>query len=159
MVNDSTVIRVFAECVRAIRDGVLIRRETRLDKEFHFQNWVSARLGDTDLHYESGGRNSYPDFRMVNSPEGYEVKGLAHPGRENDYDCNSQVPSGTHNGRVIFYVFGRYPSEPDGDSYPVMDLALCHGDFLNASHDYVHQNKHIRGFGSYGDIMVRDRKM
>jgi hypothetical protein len=36
---------------------------------------------------------------------------------------------------------------------------VCHGDFLNADHEYVHKNKSFRGFGSYGDIMIRDRKM
>lgn len=81
------------------------------------------------MYYETGGSNSYPDFRMVNLAEGYEVKGLAHPGRENNYDCNSQVPSGIHNGRTIFYVFGRYPAEPDGDSYPVEDLGLAMATF------------------------------
>jgi len=87
------------------------------------------------------------------------VKGLAYPGREVNYDCNSQVPTGYHNGRTIFYVFGRYPKQPDGDTYPVLDLAICHGDFLNADHEYVHENRRVRGFGSYGDIMIRDRKM
>jgi len=69
------------------------------------------------------------------------------------------VPTGFHNGRTIYYVFGRYPKNPDGDSYPVLDLVICHGDFLNADHEYVHKNKSVRGFGSYGDIMIRDRKM
>lgn len=41
----------------------------------------------------------------------------------------------------------------------MIDLVMFHGDFLNADHEYVHQNKHIEGFGSYGDIMIRDRKM
>jgi hypothetical protein len=36
---------------------------------------------------------------------------------------------------------------------------ICHGDFLNADHEYVHKNRSIKGFGSYGDIMIRDRKM
>jgi hypothetical protein len=40
-----------------------------------------------------------------------------------------------------------------------MDLVVCHGDFLNADHNYIHANKHVKGFGSYGDIMIRDRKM
>ncbi len=93
------------------------------------------------------------------STDGFEVKGLAYPGREANYDCNSQVPSGRHNGRTIFYIFGRYPPEPDGDSYPILDLVVCHGDFLNADHNYVHKNKSVKGFGSYGDIMIRDRKM
>jgi hypothetical protein len=38
-------------------------------------------------------------------------------------------------------------------------LVICHGDFLNADHEYVHKNRSIKGFGSYGDIMIRDRKM
>ena len=64
-----------------------------------------------------------------------------------------------HNGRTIYYVFGRYPANADDPEYPVIDLVLCHGDFLNADHTYVHENKSFRGFGSYGDILVRDRKM
>lgn len=43
--------------------------------------------------------------------------------------------------------------------YPVVDLVVCHGDFLNADHNYVHKNKSVKGFGTYGDIMIRDRKM
>jgi hypothetical protein len=72
---------------------------------------------------------------------------------------NSQVPTGLHNGRTVYYVFGRYPKHPDGDSYPVLDLVLCHGDLLNADHEYVHENKSVKGFGSYGDVLIRDRKM
>ena len=41
----------------------------------------------------------------------------------------------------------------------MIDLVVCHGDFLNADHDYVHKNRNVKGFGSYGDIMIRDRKM
>jgi hypothetical protein len=41
----------------------------------------------------------------------------------------------------------------------VIDLVVCHGDFLNADHTYVHKNKNIKAFGSYGDLMIRDRKM
>jgi hypothetical protein len=152
-------LKVFVRCTDAIRANKLIRRESRQDKEFHFQNWFKARLAETGLNFEAGGRNSYPDFRLVASTDGFEVKGLAYPGREANYDCNSQVPSGRHNGRTIFYLFGRYPAESDGDSYPVLDLVVCHGDFLNADHDYVHKNKSVKGFGSYGDIMIRDRKM
>ena len=96
---------------------------------------------------------------MVRQTEGYELKGLAYPGREADYDCNSQVPCGEHNGREVYYVFGRYPKDPDGSRYPVLDLVICHGSFLNAQNTYVHKNKSFRGFGSYGDILVRDRKM
>ena len=41
----------------------------------------------------------------------------------------------------------------------MLDLVICHGSFLNANHEYVHENKSVRGFGSYGDILIRDRKM
>jgi hypothetical protein len=154
-----SVLHLFESCVQAIKKGTLIRRVSRADKEFHFQNWFKARLESTGLNFEIGGRNSYPDFRMVASTEGYELKALAYPGRDADFDSNSQAPTGFHNGRTIYYVFGRYPKKPDGLSYPVLDLVICHGDFLNADHEYRHKNKSVKGFGTYGDILIRDRKM
>lgn len=154
-----TVGVVFKQCVVAIRNGTLIQRVSSTDKEFHFQNWFRSRLEETGKHFEVGGRNSYPDFRMVSETEGYELKGLAYPGRDASFDSNSQVTTGFHNGRTIYYVFGRYPRRPDGNEYPVLDLIVCHGDFLNADHEYVHKNKGVKGFGSYGDILIRDRKM
>lgn len=159
MTNESTVLTFFKQCISAIHTAQYIYREGEKDKEFHFQNWVKARLTETGLHYNLGRRNSFPDFRMVEFNEGYEVKGLAYPGRWASYDSNSQIPSGSHNGLTIFYIFGRYPKKPDGNSYPVWDLVICHGDFLNANHEYIHENKSIKRFGSYGDIMIRDRKM
>jgi hypothetical protein len=154
-----TVIRVFKACAEAIRNGQLIERESKSDKEFHFQNWCKKRLLETGESIEDGGRNSYPDFRVVRHTDGYEIKGLAYPGRDANFDSNSQTPTGKHNDRTIYYVFGRYPKEPDGNKYQVLDLVVCHGDFLNADHDYVHKNKNVKGFGTYGDIMIRDRKM
>ena len=155
----NNVIDIFLQCDAAVRQGELIHRVSRQDKEFHFQNWFNARLDELHVLYDPPTRNTYPDFRLVNSPEGYEVKGLAYPGREASYDANSQMPTGFHNGRTVYYLFGRYPADPGGDDYPVIDIVLFHGDFLNADHEYVHENKHIKGFGSYGDIMIRDRKM
>lgn len=101
MPPSTTCLNVFARCVDAIQSSKLIRRESRQDKESHFQNWFRDRLAETGLNFEVGGRNSYPDFCMVAFTEGFEVKGLAYPGREANYDCNSQVPSGSHNGRVL----------------------------------------------------------
>lgn len=151
---------LYLECENARANGQLIKKVSANDKEFHFQNWVQERLVSCGLNFDEPGRNSYPDFRLVDHAQGFEVKGLAWPGREVDYDSNSQVPTGKHNGREIFYVFGRYPSDVSGhDEYPVTDLVICHGSFLNADSEYVHQNKSFRGFGSYGDILVRDRKM
>lgn len=157
--DQSAVVTLFQKCVDAVEKKVFIEQVSASDKEFHFQNWVKGRIESTGYKFDEGGGNSYPDFTMVEQTEGFEVKGLAEPGREVNYDANSQVPSGYHNGRTIFYVFGRYPKQPDGNKYPVVDLVICHGDFLNADHDYVHQNKNVKGFGTYGDIMIRDRKM
>lgn len=149
----------FKRCVEAIAEGVLISRESAGDKEFHFQRWFGGRLEEVGEPFDVGGRNTYPDFSMVRTPEGFELKGLAYPGRDATFDSNSQMPTGLHNGRTIYYAFGRYPSRPDGNTYPVLDLVVCHGDFLNADHNYVHKNLSVRAFGSYGDIMIRDRKM
>lgn len=156
---EPSAVEIFKRCVEAVREGVLISRVSASDKEFHFQNWFEARLTELGVAYEIGGRNSYPDFRIVPVTEGYELKGLAYPGRDASFDSNSQVPTGFHNGRDIYYVFGRYPKNPDGNEYPVIDLVICHGDFLNADHEYVHKNKNVKGFGSYGDVLIRDRKM
>ncbi|MDO8594782.1 MAG: hypothetical protein Q7R93_04715 [bacterium] len=154
-----TFLTIFRRCVEAIASGTFIERVSVTDKEFHFQNWFQDRLRETGFNFEVGGRNSYPDFRIVQTIDGYELKGLAYPGRDASFDSNSQAPTGFHNGRNIYYVFGRYPKNPDGNRYPVLDLVLCHGDFLNADHNYVHKNKSVKGFGSYGDILIRDRKM
>lgn len=159
MLDLSHTARVFEVCVRAIRTNVEITRQGSRDKEFHFQDWFKRQLETLGESFDSPGRNSYPDFRMVRDLVGYELKGLAYPGREGNYDCNSQVPRGTHHDRAVYYVFGRYPAEPDGPEYPVLDLVVCHGDFLNANAGYVHKNRIFRGFGSCGDILVRDRKM
>ncbi len=154
------VFEIFRLAAEAILAGTLIHQVSRTDKEFHFQHWFEERLSAGTILFDRGGRNSYPDFTLVELTEGYEIKGLAWPGRDASYDCNSQVPSGVHNGRDVFYVFGRYPPvDVAGEAYPVIDLVLCHGDFLNADHEYRHKNKSVKGFGSYGDIMIRDRKM
>ncbi len=107
----SSCYDVFAECVCAIREGELIQAVSATDKEYHFQNWFQGRLDHLALDYDEPGRNTYPDFRLVSVPEGYEVKGLATPGRDKNYDSNSRIPAGLHNGRTIFYVFGRYPKD------------------------------------------------
>ena len=163
----TTCFDLFEKCVRAVQAGELIESVSAKDKEFHFQNWFQRRLQSLSLHFNKSRRNTYPDFCLVEPTEGYEIKGLAWPGRERSYDSNSQVSTGYHNGRQIFYVFGRYPADlttyaDQGNGrrqYPVVDLVLSHGDFLNADHNYVHKNKNVKGFGTYGDIMIRDRKM
>ncbi len=100
MPRETSVFAVFERCVQAARNGVLIRRVSNKDKEFHFQNWFRGRLDETRLEFEQAGRNAYPDFRMVCLTEAYEVKGLAYPGRHATFDSNSQPPTGFHNGRI-----------------------------------------------------------
>lgn len=163
----TTCYDVFAKFVSDIQGNVHIVSESDTDKEFHFQNWVQSRLGEMKLQFGSPGRNTYPDFRIDVPLEGYEVKGLNTPGRINSYDSNSQVPSGKHDGREIFYTFGLYPKDKSTypkdvngkRRYPIQSLIICHGDFLNADHDYVHLNDSVKSFGTYGDILIRDRKM
>lgn len=157
--RESKCVEIFLASAAAVQRSELIRRQSARDKEFAFQDWFKARLEEAAVLYDPSGRNTYPDFTLVDVAEGYEIKGLAYPGREADFDANSQAPTGFHNGRTVFYVFGRYPGKVEEDEYPVLDLVLVDGEFLNAHHEYVHQNKRFRGFGSYGDILIRDRKM
>ncbi|MEB3164953.1 MAG: hypothetical protein VKK80_17105 [Prochlorothrix sp.] len=156
---DRCIETVFLECTRAIEASELIQRVSSSDKEFSFQNWFANRLAAIGLTFDQPSRNRYPDFQLVDYPIGFEIKGLGFPGREANYDCNSQVPRGLHQDRTIYYVFGRYPAQVPDRQYPVYDLVMCHGDFLNADHTYSHHNKNLKGFGSYGDLIVRDRKM
>jgi hypothetical protein len=146
--DQTACVEIFLTCCQAIDDGVLVRRVSERDKEFHFQNWFEAQLQRSGVVHDRGKRNAYPDFTLVHQAEGYEVKGLGWPGSEATYDSNSRIPTGLHNGRVIYYVFGRYPAGTAEAEYPVVDLVMCHGDFLNANHDYVHENKSFQGFGS-----------
>ena len=155
----SRACTVFKRCVSEIRENVLIEREGRQDKEFQVQNCFKSRLDDLGERYDAAGRSAYPDFRLVNHAEGYELKRLAYPGHATSYDSNSQLPSGEHNGRQVFYVFGSYPVDSDGNTYPVLDLVFCHGSFPNADNEYEHKNRSFVGLRSYGEILVRDRKM
>ncbi len=85
----TTLFDSFQRCVQAINDGAMIHRESRKDKEFHFQHWVRDRINETSHLFEEGGCNTYPDFRIVHLAEGYEVKGLAYPGRWLNYDSKA----------------------------------------------------------------------
>jgi len=155
----SSIVEVFLAADSAIRHHVPIVRQGQRDKEFHFQDWFKARLDETGLNYKENGRNTYPDFELPDTEDGIEVKGLASPGRLRDFDANSRMPTGRHDSLDVFYAFGRYPKDPDSNSYEVIDLVICHGDFFSADHNYEHENKSFREFGSYGDVLVRDRKM
>lgn len=105
---NEVITKIFLECARAIDASELITRGSRTDKEYSFQNWFSDRLSKLGLNFDEPSKNANPDFRLIDFQVGFEIKGLGFPGREANYDCNSQVPSGRHNGREIYYVVGSY---------------------------------------------------
>lgn len=148
---------LFAACSDAMDSGALMTKRSKSDKEYFFQDWVRQRLetiaGD---RFSDMGRNGYPDFVMSDVAEGYELKGLALPGRKS-IDSNSRYPKPQDRGREIFYVFGRYPTTTDM-TLGLSDFIICHASFINA-HSGNPKNKSFMGYGSYGDILVRDRKM
>jgi hypothetical protein len=74
--DNPVFLDIYAECVHAIANGELIESVSSKDKEFHFQNWFQKRLERLQMHYETSGRNTYPDFRIVKSAEGFELKGV-----------------------------------------------------------------------------------
>lgn len=82
---------------------------------------------------------------------------MGQGGRWRDFDANSRLPKGTHEGRQIFYVFGRYPAAPAAQV--VADLVICEGSFLGREGQLVHKNTSVDGAGSYGDMLIRIRKM
>lgn len=156
-------VQVFLSLAHGYHNAVPIVRATAQDKEFHFQNWVRSRIAQSGLRFEPQGRHGYPDFVLSDHAAGFEVKGLSvNPvtgaGRVNDFDCNSQLPLAEHDGRKVFYIFGRYPLVNDTE-YMVTDLVLCSASFLNTETVNTNENQSFRGAGSYGDILIRDRRM
>ena len=85
------VAAIFLRCCQAIRTGIPAVKNSLRDKEFFFQKWIGERFTETAMNFEEGGRNGYPDFTLVQHAQGYEVKGLANPGRDRDFDCNSRL--------------------------------------------------------------------
>jgi len=67
---------IFKACVEAIRNEILIEREGANDKEFHFQNWFRARLKVLAIQFDSPGRNTYPDFRLVKTARRLRTEGI-----------------------------------------------------------------------------------
>lgn len=152
-------VRVFLALAHGFVNQVPIVRSDIRDKEFPLQNWVQRRIHAAGLSFEPPGRLRYPDFILSGHPCGFEVKGLAVPGRWVDFDCNSQLPLAEHGGNKVFYIFGRYPKAAGANEYPVHDLVLCAASFLNTETHNANKNQSFDGAGSYGDIKVRDRRM
>lgn len=130
-VNPSRCADIFIACCQAMNRQELMRKRSAGDKEFFFQDWMRRRLAEVvGDHFSDVGRNGYPDFVLSDVPEGYELKGLALPGRKT-IDSNSRFPQPVHRGRQIYYVFGRYPQTPDL-GLGLSDLLICHASFINA---------------------------
>ncbi len=47
----SVVIEIFTNCYQAIRRGKLIQRESRRDKEYHFQDWFRKHLEELGEYF------------------------------------------------------------------------------------------------------------
>ncbi len=151
-------LKIFLSLAHGFHNSVPIVRASQQDKEYHFQNWVERRISAAGLQFQKLGRHGYPDFVLSEHPSGYEVKGLAVPGRIADFDCNSQLPLALQDGRAVYYIFGRYPNSTSLE-FPVHDLVLCSASLLNAETVNTNTNQSFRGAGSYGDILIRDRRM
>lgn len=151
-------VKIFLSLAHGYHNAVPIVRASSSDKEYHFQNWVKRRIEAVGLKYKELGRHGYPDFVLTDDMSGYEVKGLAHPGRVADFDCNSQLPLSIQDGRTVYYIFGRYPPSNEQE-FLVYDIVLCSASFLNAETHNENTNQSFRGAGSYGDILIRDRRM
>ncbi len=68
------------------------------------------------------------------------------------------MPLAFQDGRTVYYIFGRYPNSASLE-FPVHDLVLCSASLLNAETVNNNTNQSFRGAGSYGDILIRDRRM
>jgi hypothetical protein len=155
----SSVWNILSQCETAVANKLTTFRSSN-DKEFHFQNWVYDRILDAGYTSSAVGRNTYPDFPIDNELEAYEVKGITAGSREKDFDSNSALPSGEHAGKRVYYVFGRYENVVQGAETPrVLDLVLVDGAFINVGSPFIASNKSLRVLGSFGDILLRDRKM
>jgi hypothetical protein len=155
---ETSVWGVLLACREAVREGVPTYRPAD-DKEFHFQRWVESRIREAGFDVPETGRVSYPDFPIVGLDEAYEVKGITSGSRERDFDCNSTLPEGVHQGHQMLYLFGRYEGPAAGERPRVLDLAIVHGTLLNAGGSTLPRNSSFRGLGSYGDVLLRARKM
>lgn len=166
---------VFVGLNDAAEADSLIGKKHARDKEFFFQGWVKKYITKAlnnifpNIEVVEQGRNSFPDFLVRDATtgkpiQGYEVKGLAIPGRSDTFDANSKLPRGCNrlsDGTEydVYYIFGRYRNTDKSLKVELADLVVFHGDLINADRWYQHKNLHVKGFGSYGDIMIRDRKM
>ncbi len=133
----------------------------RIDATKNFIFKDGSKPGSTGLERISTSLDGIPilTFSSFTMRKAMRLKGWHTPDGKPATIAIARFLKESISEHQILYVFGRYPRDPDGDKYPVFDLVICHGDFLNADNAYVHKNSSFCGFGNYGDILVRDRKM
>lgn len=159
-----TLFRSFA---RAHSTRIPAVKRSKDDKEYHIQDWVEQRAIEAGCETKVQGRNSYPDFWMSldDTTIGNEVKSLAHysngrPARR-DVDFNSTAPQPRVNSRDCFLTFVLYRQESSDTPLHGRVTTLCLTDIslLNADRDFLALNLSVKQFGSYGDGMIRNRRM
>jgi hypothetical protein len=74
---EALIEKIFLACDYSVRNAVSIGRRSSRDKEYHVQDWFKHRLEGERINFDEPSRNSYPDFRIVNSPLGFELKGTS----------------------------------------------------------------------------------
>ena len=140
------VVKIFKELEKK-RDVNMIPR-SKFDKEFFSQDWFADRLEDLSLNYELQGRNSYPDFWVMEKEqilEGFEIKSLEFSDNlRKTVDFNSTIPSGKKSGKNMFLVFFLYVKE--GSDRIVHTINISHMDFVNSNCSWQHSNNSISGF-------------
>ena len=153
------VVKIFKELANNRNIDMIPR--SKFDKEFFPQDWFADRLDDLSLSYDLQGRNSYPDFWVLEKDqllEGFEIKSLEFSDNlRKTIDFNSTIPSGKKSNKNMFLVFFLYLKE--GTYRKVHTINISHMDFVNSNCKWQHSNNSISGFGSYGDGCIRNRKM
>jgi len=157
------VLSLFSGLADAHAGDVVATARSKDDKEYFIQDWVAERASAAGLGVVQSGRNAYPDFWLTGRTTfGNEVKSLARkangePARA-DMDFNSTVPRPTIDGNSCVITFAVYEKSADLERR-VTTVCLTDVALLNADDSLVHRNYSIAGFGSYGDGLVRNRRM
>jgi len=169
----TNAVRIFLEMAEAAERNIPMIPRDADDKVDFPQDWFRDRLESAGLPYKQQGKNTYPDFwvgdalaeitEIAREPESYEVKSLALVrGRacRKDIDFNSTIPSGQKGGSSAFVLFFLYTGS-GADLRFVHTISLAHGDFFNCDQVIAaeHRNSSTNNFGSYGDGIIRHRKM
>ncbi|MEI4619840.1 hypothetical protein [Bacillus cereus] len=112
----------------------------------------------SDLEPLSLGKNDHPDYVIHNV--GFELKSLKTKGQ---IQFNSTIPCGGFKHGDLegecYYVVARYTTERNYGY--LADYSVVDGDYFNHDRNWAfsHMNSQESGFGTYGDGVVRYRKM